>query len=451
MVAVAGALAERVNAEAERAVPPLPLRTRAKGLATTAINSALIPVFGRMGEPLAKLMTPAALRDPYPIYDELRSRGRLYRGKRIPLWIVTSWDVAHSITRDARFGVDARYMNDYKAPEFKEGDPLAELPLSHEMILRMDPPDHTRVRKLVSKAFTPRAIESWRGKVEEIANRLLDEVAASRRMDLVEDYAAKLPILVICELLGVPGEDHDAFRRWGDIVVKTLALRVPTGAVRASERAFFALAKYFEGLFADHRAHKREDLLSAMLAAEEDGEHLTHRELVGTCTLILLAGFETTVNLISNGTTALMANPEQLEKLRADESLMPNAVDELLRYDSPVQFTSRNVIEDLELEGQPLKRGQQIAVVIGAANNDPAVFADPRRLDLTRANASQHIAFSSGPHFCLGASLAKLEGEVAFETLLERCRDLRPAERAVRRKNELMRGFEHLPVAFTAA
>lgn len=444
--------ASRARATHEQpSIPPPTARELVRDVVADTVQRGGIRVMALTGEPLARLMTRGVQADPYPLYAELQQRGAVVRGKRISFPVVTTHELCYLVTRDPRMGVDNRVVSTYTPRTFPDGDPRQDLLHDHEMILRMDPPDHTRVRRLVSRAFTPRAVESLRPRVERIAHDLLDRVVPDGRMDLVSSYATELPILVIGDLLGVPAEDRRPFRHWGDDVAKTLGMTVSRADVRRAQAGEIRLMHYFESLSADHRATPRDDLLSALLAAEEDGDRLSHRELLATCILLLLAGFETTMNLISNGTAALMQNRDQLDELTAHPDLMPNAVEELLRYDSPVQFTSRNALEDVELAGVTITKGEQLGVMIGAANNDPAVFPAPRRLDIRRENAGQHLAFSSGQHFCLGAALARLEGEVAFTALLERVTDLRPAGRAVRRRNELLRGYERLPVAFRAA
>lgn len=412
------------------------LRTKAADAALDAVQQAGIRFFAARGETIAKLMTPRGLTDPYPIYEELRAAG-VYEAKRFGVWLVATHDLVSAAVRDERLSVDNRKTDAY-APT--EGSRFHD----HEMILRMDAPDHTRIRRLVGKAFTPKAIAAMRTRVSEISAELLDR--AGDGFDLIGDYAVPLTVRVICDILGVPDSEWRKFREWGDDVTKSMGVNVTRADNRASEAALHELSDFLVDHIAARRRDPGDDLLSAMIAAEEAGDRLTDRELLANTFLILLAGFETTVNLIGNGTVALMQSRDQWEKLCADESLLPNAIEELLRFDSPVQFTGRNLPDDIEIGGVRMAKGKQLMIILGAANNDPAVFDEPRRLDLTRANARDHVAFSSGPHYCLGASLARLEADVAFGDLTTRRPGLVLAGSPVRKKTDVLRGFERVPV-----
>ena len=414
------------------------LTTRVREVALDAVQQAGIRVFAWRGEQVARLLTPKGLADPYPIYDELRAAGPVVEAKRFGVWMITDHELVSAAVRDERLSVDNRLLDEHTGEAGKHFS-------DHEMILRMDPPDHTRIRRLVGKAFTPRAIADLRPRIEELSGALLD--AAGPAFDLVGDYAVPLTIRVICDILGVPDREWRRFRVWGDDAAKTMGVNVSRVAVRAAETAMDELSEFL----VDHIAAKRDapgpDLLSAMIAAEEEGERLTDRELLANTFLILLAGFETTVNLIGNGTVALLERPDQWEKLCADPTLLPNAIEELLRFDSPVQFTGRNLAQDVELGGVRMERGKQVMVLLASANRDPAVFEDPHRLDLTRSNARSHVAFSSGHHYCVGASLARLEGEVAFGDLSQRLPSLAIAGKPIRKRTDLLRGYERIPVS----
>jgi cytochrome P450 len=417
------------------------LKTRVTEVAVDALNQAGVRFFALRGETVARLITPKGLADPYPIYEELRKAGGIHEAKRFGVWMLATHPLVSAAVRDERLSVDNRLVTEYQA------DPNSRFD-DHEMILRMDPPDHTRIRRLVGKAFTPKAIAALRGRIEAISAELLDSATvATRHFDVVGDYAVPLTIRVICDILGVPDREWRQFRTWGDETTKTMGLNVSRADVRRATESGNELSDFL----IDHIAAKRQepgpDLLSAMIAAEEDdGDRLNDRELLANAFLILLAGFETTVNLIGNGTVALLQSPDQWAKLCADPTLVVNAVEELLRYDSPVQFTGRNLAQDVELAGHVLPKGKQVLILLGAANNDPDVFDDPRRLDITRANAKDHVAFSSGPHYCLGASLARLEGEVAFRDLSERLPSLTLDGTPVRRPTDLLRGYERVAV-----
>ena len=417
------------------------LKTRLQEGALDAVQQAGIRVFAWRGEQVAKLLTPKGLADPYPIYDELREAGGVVEAKRFGVWMITNHELVSAAVRDERLSVDNRLLagNDQKPGEHFD---------DHEMILRMDPPGHTRIRRLVGKAFTPKAIAAMRPRIAEISGELLDR--AGTTFDLVGDYAVPLTIRVICDILGVPDHDWRRFRTWGDDVTRTMGVNVSRGDVRAAETSLEELSAFLIDHIRAKRGDPGPDLLSAMIAAEEEGDRLTDRELLANTFLILLAGFETTVNLIGNGTVALLDARDQWDKLCADPTLLPNAVEELLRFDSPVQFTGRNLGQDVEIDGVPMTKGKQVMILLAAANRDPLVFDDPNRLDLTRANAKAHVAFSSGHHYCLGASLARLEGEVAFGDLSSRLPSLRIAAKPVRKRTDLLRGFERIPVSTAA-
>ena len=417
------------------------LRTRVTEVAMDAVAMAALRFYAMRGEVVAKLVTPAGLVDPYPLYEELRAAGGgVTQSERFGVFMLTSHELVSAAVRDTRLIVDNRVVTDY-TPE-----PGAAFN-DHEMILRMDPPDHTRVRRLVGKAFTPKAIAAMRPRVEEIARGLLEGAPASgREFDVVGDFAVPLTVQVICDVLGVDASEWRQFREWGDRATKTLGLNVSRADQRVARRAMGDLSDYLRAHIAQKRSTPGDDLLSVMIAAEEEGDRLTDRELLANAVLLLLAGFETTVNLIGNGVVALMGAREQWDKLVADPALVPNAVEELLRYDSPVQFTGRNAPDDVELAGHVLPKGKQVMLIIGAANNDPTVFDNPRRLDITRANARDHVAFSSGAHYCLGASLARLEGDVALTALAAAFPDMRLAGNPRRRPTDLLRGYESVPV-----
>jgi cytochrome P450 len=310
----------------------------------------------------------------------------------------------------------------------------------------MDPPDHTRIRRLVSGAFTPKAIAGLDPWIREATGRLLTSVDAATGFDLIDALAFPLPIAVICHLLGVPAQDQASFRAWGHAVVAGLEPQTSLAARNQARAAELALTFYLQDLVAKRRADPDESLLSTLVAIEEDGDRLSSAELASTALLLLVAGFETTVNLIGNGTVALLGEPEQWERLREDPAQVPAAVEELLRYDSPVQVTSRTATEEVDLGGTAIKKGVEVIVAIGGANRDPGVFDQPDRLLIDRPNASRHLSFSLGIHHCLGAALARLEARIAVEELTRRYPSLEMAAPPVRRPLLLLRGFETVPV-----
>jgi cytochrome P450 len=382
--------------------------------------------------------------DPYPFYRRLRDVAPVYQTP-MGFWVLTRYDDCVAVLRDARFGRE----------EFQQmlaavygGEESDRLPRS--MLFR-DPPDHTRLRGLVSKAFTPRTIEQMRGHIQEIVDRLLDRALAQGGMDVIEDLAYPLPVTVICEMLGVPVDDHASIRGWSADIARSLdaiGLRVDDSIVERGRVARRALADYFRALVPERRARPRADLLSGLLAAEEQGDKLTEPEVIAMCLLLFIAGHETTVNLIGNGTLALLRHPDQLARLRREPGLVPNAVEELLRYDSPVQRTARIAIEDVEVAGQPIAKGTMVVTALGAANRDPAQFPDPDRLDVARKEP-RHISFGYGIHFCLGAPLARVEGQLALGTLLRRAPGLALAEPSPEwRESSVLRGLKRLRVTF---
>jgi cytochrome P450 len=413
------------------------------------VEPAVIGWYQWRGDPLALWMRPESKADPYPMYEQLRRADLVQSG--LGAWVTVNHATAEAILRDRRFSPSPTHMRRYQPPSYPPGDPRADLPAAD--LLTMDPPDHTRIRRLVSGTFTPKAIDALEPWIRDVAAGLLDRAdpgqASTGGFDLIDAFAFPLPIAVICHLLGVPAEDQASFRAWGHDVAATLEPQ-PAGAVLSQSRAAeIALSGYLRDLVSKKRADPDDSLLSALIAAEEDGDRLTHAELVSTALLLLVAGFETTVNLIGNGTVALITDPDgrqQWDRLREEPALVPAAVEELLRYDSPVQMTSRNATQDVELGGTLIRQGTPVVVAIGGANRDPAVFDEPGRLMTGRPNAARHLSFSLGIHHCLGAALARLEGRIAVEELTRRYPALALAGTPVRRPLLVLRGFESVPV-----
>ena len=409
------------------------------------VEPAVIRWYQWRGDALAQWMRPESKADPYPMYERLR-RADLVRSS-LGAWVTVSHATAEAILRDRRFSPSPTHMRGYRPPSYPPGDPRAELPAAD--LLTLDPPDHTRIRRLVTGAFTPKAIAALEPWIREKTAALLDRAGAAAGFDLIDALAFPLPIAVICHLLGVPAEDQDSFRAWGHDVAATLEPQTAGAALSQSRAAEVALSEYLRDLVSKRRADPDDSLLSALIAAEEDGERLSHAELVSTALLLLVAGFETTVNLIGNGTVALLTAPdgrEQWDRLRQEPALVAAAVEELLRYDSPVQMTSRNATQDVELGGTLIRQGTPVIVAIGGANRDPAVFDQPGRLLTDRPNAARHLSFSLGIHHCLGAALARLEGRIAVEELTSRYPSLALAGTPVRRPLLVLRGFESVPV-----
>jgi cytochrome P450 len=389
-------------------------------------------------------MDPEFVADPYPMYHRLRAEDPVHHNP-LGFWVLTRYPDVMAMLRDPRLIKEP--IAAFVAARFGVAVPPG-LGLS---MLDRDPPDHTRLRGLVSKAFTPRALEGLRPHIQQIVDGLLDEAQRRGSMDLIEDFAYPLPVRVICEMLGVPVKDHERFKQWGLDIARGLdAIMLPPDsevAVRsiAGRRA---LANYFRELIAERRSAPRDDMLSALIAAEEAGDKLNEDELLATCLLLLVAGHETTVNLIGNGTLALLRHPAELTKLRENPGLITTAVEELLRFDGPVQRTARIPSEDITIGGVTIGKGEMVMPFLGAADRDPAQFPDPDRLDITRAD-NRHIAFGMGIHFCLGAPLARMEGQIAINTLLARLPKLALAtDRPRFRQSLTLRGLETLPVSF---
>ncbi|HEY3210984.1 MAG TPA: cytochrome P450 [Actinomycetota bacterium] len=393
---------------------------------------------------------PEMRADPYPLYHRLRSQDPVHQS--FPgVWILTRYADCVAVLRDPdRFSNDSRNSDLYQAFRAARGrEPTIMEDTAGRTMLFIDPPDHTRLRNLVNKVFTARRIEALRPHIREIVKGLLDGIEASGKdnFDLVNEVAYPLPVTVICEMLGVPSRDWDQFHRWSSALVVTLDPVMSDEVLGPANEAALAFADYFTGLLADRRARPRDDLLTAMIAAEDRGERLTERELLAMCILLLIAGHETTVNLIGNGMLALLRNRDQLERLAENPSLMKSAVEEFLRFDSPVQFLGRTLMEDVELGGRDIRKGEQVVPVIGAANRDPAQFPDPDTLDIGRPDI-RHLSFGGGIHFCLGAPLARAEGQIAISELVARFPKLELAtDTFERRETVTLRGLKSLPVA----
>ena len=380
--------------------------------------------------------------NPFPHYRRLREAEPVHKSP-LGFWVLSRYDDCVAVLRDQRFGregFEALLATMYGTAQGER------LPRS---MLFQDPPDHTRLRALVSRAFTPRVVEGLRPRIQQIVDDIVDRARDARSMEVIGDLAYPLPVTVISEMLGVPAGDHASIRQWSADIARSLdaiGLALEPEVVERGRVARRAIGEYFRRLLPERRLHPRNDLLSLLIAAEEAGDKLSEPELLSTCVLLYIAGHETTVNLIGNGLLALLRHPDQLARLRADPGLVPSAVEELLRYDGPVQQTARFATADVDLGGQRIDKGAMVVTLIGAANRDPAQFPDPDRLDVGRAD-NRHIAFGFGIHFCLGAPLARLEGQVALGTLVRRLPDLALASDHVEwRESQVLRGLKALPV-----
>lgn len=396
---------------------------------------------------------PGFFENPYEQYRQQREAGRV-RAMPFGGFLLTHWDDVHMLLRNPNTSVEdekATNMVDTRRQIFEQMTQERERRGSMG-ILNIDPPDHTRLRKLVSKAFTPRTVERLRPRIQELVDEMLDELAAvDGPVDLISGLAFPLPFAVISEMLGMPEADRDQLRDWSHTVVQSLD---PILAVTKMDEILAASDRITEHVTAAiewKRARPDEDdLLNALIRAEDDGDVLSDTELLDNVVLLYVAGHETTVNLIGNGTYALLRHPDQLRRLRDDPTLAPNAIEELLRYDSPVQFSRRITLEPITIAGQDIEPGTFVMTGLGCANHDPAKFGeDAESLDLSRESAREHVSFGSGVHHCLGAALARLEGQVAIETLARRFPDLALVDGDSPEWNGriVLRGLERLPVS----
>jgi cytochrome P450 len=390
-------------------------------------------------------LLPEFHADPYPFYKRLREEDPVHQSP-MGFWVLTRYEDCVTALRDQRFGREG--FAELLSAVYGDGTEPGTLPRS--MLFR-DPPDHTRLRALVSKAFTPKVIEQMRGHIQEIVDRLLGAVQGKGEMDVIADLAYPLPVTVICEMLGVPLSDHESIKHWSADIARSLdAIGLPSD-VEIVDRGRIArreIGDYFRRLVPKRRANPQNDLLTGLIAAEEQGDKLSEGEVIAMCVLLFIAGHETTVNLIGNGLLALLRHPEQLALLRQNPTMVPAAVEELLRYDSPVQRTARVTNADVEIGGKQIAKGAMVVTAIGAANRDPAQFTDPDRLDITRKDV-RHVSFGFGIHFCLGAPLARVEGQIALGTLLQRMPRLALGESTPAwRESSVLRGLKRLRVTF---
>jgi hypothetical protein len=382
----------------------------------------------------------AAFREnPYPVMEELRAKEPVHYDEVLRRWVLTRhYDVDRtvndrSLSADPRKALPGTYMRLFES----EGDPS---------ILFLDPPDHTRLRGLVSKAFTPRAVERMAPRIQEVIDQLLDAVSGGRGFDVISAFAGPLPTIVIAEMLGVDPADRDDFKRWSDQSVEGFNPVLTDEARERVVAAGTAMRDYLRSAIEGRRRDPKDDLMSALIAVEEAGDQLTTEEIVTMCSLLLAAGNVTTTDLIGNSVYALLSHPEQLAALRDDPSLITNTIEEVLRYDSPVVETGRIALSDMEIGGCPVKPGESLLILLAAANHDPAEYESPDKFNIRRADTHHH-AFGGGVHYCLGAPLARLEAQMAISTLMTRFPNLRLADEELEwRPLPTFRGLVRLPV-----
>jgi cytochrome P450 len=390
---------------------------------------------------------PAFIAHPYDVYAELRRDAPVLYHEETDHWLVARYEDVNALLRDRRFGRTYLHVASHEEMGHPEDHELLG-PFWHLIrsgILDMEAPDHTRVRRLVTKAFTPRMVAALRPAIERKMGELVDRVAGTGEFDLLSAIAEPLPVWVIAELLGVPEADRHRLRPWSADICRMYELHPTEEDMRISSRASFEFSDYLRALAHERHARPTGDLISELALVVDEGDRLTEDELIGTCVLLLNAGHEATVNVTGNGWWALFRNPDQLERLRRDRSLVPNAIEELMRWDTPLQLFERWVLEDVELHGVTIPRGAELGLLFGSANRDPSVFPDPDRLDLSRS-PNPHLSFGAGIHFCLGAPLARLELEVSFSTLLERLPRIELVEEPRWKPNYIIRGLEALKV-----
>ena len=379
--------------------------------------------------------------DPYTFYQRLREQGPLFSVANYMgtgrAWIATNYEDAIAILKD---------------PRLIKNKPVSQqetrMSIFRRNMLMVDPPDHTRLRSLVSKGFTPRMIEQLRPRIQHITDELLDTVQHQGKMDLISDFAFLLPVTVICEMLGIPTTDRQLFRTW---MQATPDVGAEPGQEATTSSPIEGMLNYFKALLNEKRVHPGNDLISSLIRVEENADALSELELLSMIWLLFVAGHETTVNLIGNGTLALLRHPEQLRRLQNDPALIVSAVEELLRYTAPVSLSDRRwASEDIRMHGNLIRTGEIVLVSLLAVNADPQQFHDPETLNILRQE-NQHLAFGKGIHYCLGAPLARLEGQIAFGTLLRRLPNVRMAcapEQLVWNNDPMLRGLVRFPVEF---
>jgi pimeloyl-[acyl-carrier protein] synthase len=395
---------------------------------------------------LYHLLDPEVLADPYPLYHRFLEEAPVHWDSFLHAWVVTRYTdvlwILHNCS--AQCAPDPRQI---AAMGVADMSPIADVMV--RMMLFMDPPTHSRLRSLAAPAFSAMRAEPLRGHIQEIVDRLLNPLLRAGGMEVLEDFAGPLSTIVTAEMLGVPSSDHRQLKAWSADFAEVLGnFQHNPDQIPRMLRTLGDMQKYFMEAIRDHRRNPRDAVIDSLLAAEINGERLSDDAVVANCILIMVGGQETTPNLIGNGMLTLLRNPEELDRLRKDLLLVPSAVEELLRYESPSQHTTRIATHDVELSGKNIRKGETMIVVMGAANRDPERFPDPDRVDLSRAD-NKHLAFGGGAHFCFGAPLARVEGQVAFDTIMRRTPHLRLDPQVLQwRPNLGLRGLESLTISF---
>ncbi len=429
------------------------MRQRIRWLAVHGVIRAVSKAFAKRGDPQGRLIADPAVRaDPVAFTEELRAQGPIVRCR--VLLITVDHKIVNDVLRSDDFHVIAQGSNLPKPLQWVANRTKTGLlhPLEPPSMLSVEPPDHTRYRKLVSSVFTPRAVAALRDRVSDTASKLLDNLGDDPGVvDIVHEYCSQLPVSIIGDILGVPEEARPRILEFGELAAPSLDIGLTWPQYKRVYRGIEGFNHWLSNHLHELRRNPGDDLMSQIIRASDDGPQLSHKELLATAGLVLAAGFETTVNLLGNGIRLLLETPEHLATLAERPELWPTTVEEILRLDSPVQLSARMAGKDTEIAGTVVRRGEGIILYLAGANRDPKVFDDPHRFDIERENAGKHLSFSGGRHFCLGAALARAEGEVGLRTFFERFPGAQLAGGASRRDTRVLRGWSSLPISLGKA
>ncbi len=393
------------------------------------------------------LSAPEVLANPYPTYRRILLEDPVYWSDFFGGWYLMRYKDVAAAMQDKR--ISAKRPPISKIPESEQQNILPLLETLSKWILFCDPPEHTRLRVLFNKAFTPSIISSMAERIQTLVDELIDSVYERGNMNIIHDLAYPMPAIVIAQMLGAKSEDWEQFKKWSDDLARFFGMfRMKPEILTSAQQSIIEMTEYFRHILEERRHNPQDDLMSSLIFAQEKGNSLNDDEILSNCVFLTFAGHETTTNLIANGLLALLKNPSQMQKLKDDPSLITTTVEEFLRYDSPVQRQARIAVTDLEIDGKQISQGQRLFLLIGAANRDPEQFLDPDKLDITRPE-NPHLAFGKGTHFCLGASLGRLEAQIAINTIVRRLSNLRlDTDRIEWHQNPSLRGMKSMPVAF---